>query len=482
MKLGRTVLSATLAVSLAACGGGGNGSSGSATGSSGGTSSSGGSTTSGGTGNTTCSLSTRQDFVDQVLNEWYLFPTLLDATVAKSNFTDLQSYIDARVAPARAQGKDRFFTYITSIKEEQDLIQNGSSAGFGIRLGYDTAANRVFVIEAYEAGNGFAAGMDRGTELLGIDGTSVGSLMASGGPNAVINALGPSTPGLTRSLRFAPLGGVEKTTSVAKSEFSLDPVSDRYGVKVLNDGTEDVGYINLRTFIVADAGPQLRAAFQQFKNQGIDKVILDFRYNGGGLVSVAELLGDLMAQGKAGQVFSKTVLRPSKSAENETDLFEAQAEAIGVTRLAVIGRGGTASASELVTNSFIPYLGNNMALVGANTFGKPVGQFAFDRSACDDRFRAVAFKTTNANDQGEYFNGLASVVPNTCAAADDISRQLGDPNEASISAALDFLGGRACTPITAARSDRSVQSVKRSIEALQPARPNAAQWEMPGLF
>ena len=475
MAFARSVLSATLALSLVACGGGGGSSSAPPTG---GTPTP---TPPPATWGDTCSLANRQQFVRDVLNEWYLFPDLLATNVTASSYTDIQDYIDALVAPARAQSKDRFFTYITSIKEENALIQSGSSAGFGIRLGYDTSANRVFVLEAFEAGTGFQAGMDRGTELLTIGGQSVSSLMSSGGPQAVINALGPSDPGVARSFTFRTREGTERNANISKTEFSLDPISDRYGVKVLNDGTGPVGYINLRTFIVEDAGPQLRTAFQQFRQQGITKVILDLRYNGGGLVSVAELLGDLMAADKSGQVFSKTVLRPSKSSENEIDRFASQPQAIAATKIAVIGRGGTASASELVTNSFIPYLGDNLALVGTNTFGKPVGQFAFDRSACDDRLRAVAFKTTNANDQGEYFTGLASVVRRTCAASDGIFEQLGDPAEASVKAALDFLGGRTCTPISSG-GDQTVQSAGGRQQLLQPNIPSPAQREVPGLF
>ena len=475
MAFARSVLSATLALSLVACGGGGGSSSAPPTG---GTPTP---TPPPATGGDTCSLANRQQFVRDVLNEWYLFPDLLATNVTASNYTNVQDYIDALVAPARAQSKDRFFTYITSIKEENALIQSGSSAGFGIRLAYDPSANRVFVLEAFEAGTGFLAGMDRGTELLTIGSQSVSSLMSSGGPQAVINALGPSDPGVARSFTFRTREGTERNANISKTEFSLDPISDRYGVKVLNDGTGPVGYINLRTFIVEDAGPQLRTAFQEFRQQGITKVILDLRYNGGGLVSVAELLGDLMAADKSGQVFSKTVLRPSKSSENEIDRFASQPQAIAATKIAVIGRGGTASASELVTNSFIPYLGDNLALVGTNTFGKPVGQFAFDRSACDDRLRAVAFKTTNANDQGEYFTGLASVVRRTCAASDGIFEQLGDPAEASVKAALDFLGGRTCTPISSG-GDQTVQSAGGRQQLLQPNIPSPAQREVPGLF
>ena len=39
-----------------------------------------------------------------------------------------------------------------------------------------------------------------------------------------------------------------------------------------------------------------------------------------------------------------------------------------------IGTRGTASASELVINSFIPYLNARAGLIGTNTYGKPVGQ------------------------------------------------------------------------------------------------------------
>jgi carboxyl-terminal processing protease len=476
MSTGRAVLSALLTLSLTACGGGGG--TGASTGG-GGTSGGGGG---GGGGGTTagCTFTSRAQFVRDTLNEWYLFPELLDTAVNPASFTDLQAYIDAMVARANAEKKDRGFTYITSIAEENALIQSGSNAGFGIRLSYDTAANRVYVLEAFENAPGFAAGIDRGTELLSINGQSVASLMASGGSAAVSNALGPTQAGVSRTLGFRTVDGTQRTETITKADFSLDPISDRYGIKILDDGTGPVGYVNLRTFIVQDASNQLRAAFQQFKTAGVTKVILDFRYNGGGLTSVAKLLGDLLAANKTGQVYVRDILRPSKSSENETLLFSAQPQAIAATRIAVIGREGTASASEQVPNAFIPYLGGNIALVGTNTFGKPVGQFAFDRSACDDRLRAVAFRSVNRDGGGEYYGGLATVMPRTCAAGDDFRQPLGDPNEASVKVALDFLAGRSCSPISGAGT--TTQGAVERYQLLRPANPNAAQRDNPALF
>ncbi|MHA6332927.1 S41 family peptidase [Qipengyuania sp. CAU 1752] len=473
MPLGRTALSATLAFSLAACGGGGGGG-GDPIGGGGG----------GGGGTSQCSLSNRQAWVFSQIDEFYLFPDLIDKSVSAANFTDLQAYIDALVAPARAQAKDRFFTYITSIQEENDLINSGSSAGFGIRLAYDTSNNRVFVLEAFENAPAFAKGFDRGVELLSIEGQSVANLMASGGPQAVVQALGPSDPGVTRTFVIRDLNGVDSTVTVSKADYSLDPISDRYGVKILNDGGRQVGYINLRTFIVESAGPQLRDAVQQFKDQGINEVILDFRYNGGGLVSVAELLGDLLGADKVGQVFSRTTFRPSLASNNDTENFESQPQAIAATKIAVIGRGGTASASELVANSFIPYLGANTALIGANTYGKPVGQIARDRDVCDDRLRVVAFKTENRDGNSDYFTGLATAFSKTCRAEDDILDQLGDPNEDSVAKALDFLAGRPCNAITSSGQGgvQSARAVLPEKELMQPRRPTAAQYRIPGLF
>ncbi|WP_234028221.1 S41 family peptidase [Qipengyuania aquimaris] len=466
--MGRTILTATLALSLAACGGGGDSSpSGPVTG--------GGS--SGGGGDTTCSLSSRQDWARDVLNEWYLFPDLLNLNVNKAQYNDVQSYIDALVAQAAAQNKDRGFTFLTSIQEENQALQ-GSRAGLGVRLTSD-GVSRLFAAEVYETGPAFGAGFDRGTEILSINGQSVESLFASGGTNAVLNALGPTEPGVRRDFSIRDTSGVTRNVTVTKAEYTLDPISDRYGVVILNDGTDNVGYINLRTFFSDDASSQLRTAFQELKAQGIDKVILDLRYNGGGLVSAANTLGDLMAEGLEGQVFSKTVLRPSKSSQNSTEFFQNLPEQIAVTKLAVIATGSTASASELVTNSFIPYLGENLALVGSNTFGKPVGQSAFDRSACDDRLRAVTFKTVNAADQGEYFNGLASVVQKTCAAQDNIFQPLGNPAEPSISAALDFMAGRTCTSITGVQRAQSSTPQRR---LLVKDRPTEFERTNPGLY
>lgn len=436
----------------------------------------------------TCSLRARQDWAFAQLREWYLFPETLPASLDPAPYTTVSDYIDALTATARAQNRDRYFTFLTTISGENAFFNAGSSAGFGVRLAFDSS-QRLFVIESFEGAPALAAGIDRGAQIvaIGTDASNlqtVASLLASGGSTAVNDALGPSTAGTARVLRITDTGGTRNVT-VVKADYTLSPVSTRYGAQIINDGGRRVGYINLRTFI-STADQQLRDAFANFRAQGITNVILDFRYNGGGLVATAELIGDLLGGGRStSDVFSYTTFRPEKSSNNATRNFAPGAQSIAPMRIAFIGTGSTASASELVINSMIPYFHTNVGLIGSNTFGKPVGQIALDQSACDDRLRVVAFATQNAARQGNYYTGLASVVEASCQAGDDVSRQLGDPQEASTRAALNFLAGQSCAAITAgtgAQPQGANAQLAAPQQLLTPDHPDAVQRNLPGAF
>lgn len=484
-----TAMTATLAL-LSACGGGGTG----VVGGGGGGGVGGVSPTPSPPATGPCSLRARQDWVAAQMNEWYLFPETLPAGLNPAAYTTVQAYIDALTANARAQRKDRFFTYITSIAEENAYYNSGSSAGYGFRLALD-GTNRLLITESFEGAPALAAGIDRGAEILAI-GTStsnlrtVASILASEGTAGLNNALGTAAVGTTRVFQVRDAASTRNVT-VAMTDFSLAPVSTRYGAKVIDDGGRKVGYVNLRTFINTAEAP-LRAAFASFRAQGVTEVIIDLRYNGGGLISIADLVNNLLGADRSSSTVSTYVsFRPSKASNNETTYFAPQPQSIAPTRIAFIGTGGSASASELVMNTFIPYLGNRSALVGTNTYGKPVGQIAIDQAGCDDRLRVIAFALENANRQGAYYDGLAGFMGATCRASDDVSRQLGDPAEASTRAALDFLAGRACTPIGASASasapglgpqaDRS-RLQEPAMELMMPERPTTPQREVPGLY
>ena len=444
--------------------------------------------TTGGASTGGCSLGERQNWVLAQMREWYLFPETLPATINAASYSTLSDFLDALTATARAQRRDRFFTYVTSIAQENAFYASGSSAGLGVRLSTDNAQRRLFIAEAFEGAPALNVGIDRGTEILAI-GTSasdlrtVTSIMTSDPANGITNALGPSTVGTTRLLRVRDVSGATRDVSVTKAEYDITPVSSRYGARIIDDGGKKVGYVNLRTFI-DPADPALRSAFSQFRTAGVTQVIVDLRYNGGGLVRVAEVFNNLLRGDRtSADVQSYTVFRPEKAAENSTSRFSPQPQSIAAMKIAFIGTGGSASASELVMNAQIPYLRANAGLIGTNTYGKPVGQIALDRAQCDDRLRVIAFATQNADRQGDYYDGLASKFNATCQAADDITHQLGDPQETSVRTALDFLAGRACTPIgTTATAQSATDTSGGKRELVMPERASTAQREVPGLF
>ncbi|MGP7794980.1 S41 family peptidase [Sphingomonas sp. CLY1604] len=464
---------------LAGCGGDGGGGGGS-----GSTAASGGTVTTAG-----CSLRERQDWVNAQMREWYLFPDTLPASLDPANYGTVPDYLNALTATARGQGKDRYFTYLTSIKSENAFYGSGSSAGFGWRLAID-GSGRLQVTEAFEGAPALAAGIDRGAEILAIGTTTgnlqtVSSLYAAGG-SALSDALGANTAGTARVFQIRDGSGT-RNVSVAKADFTLAPVSSRYGAQIITDGGQRYGYVNLRTFIDT-ADPALRAAFAQFQSAGVTNVVVDLRYNGGGLVTIAELMSNLLgANRQTSEVMTYTTFRSDKAARNTTTYFNPQPQSVAAMRIAFIGTGATASASEYVINAFIPYLHANAGLIGSNTYGKPVGQIALDKSECDDRLRVIAFALQNAARQGAYYSGLAGTVEASCRAADDINYPMGDPREASTRAALDFLQGKSCTPIggsATASAEARALSVPVSREALQPdpAKMSPAQREVPGLF
>ena len=84
MKPARTTAAtASLALILSACGGGGSNSNAVAV-----------APTPTPTGTAGCAVSEQIAFADDVLNEWYLFPDLLDNTVNQADFSDVQSFLN----------------------------------------------------------------------------------------------------------------------------------------------------------------------------------------------------------------------------------------------------------------------------------------------------------------------------------------------------------------------------------------------------
>jgi C-terminal processing protease CtpA/Prc len=428
-----------------------------------------------------CGESSRKQFVLDVAREWYLFDDLLPASVNTADFADAETLLDYLTATARDQGKDRYFSYLTTRAAEQSLLGEGQFVGFGFRTRTDPV-NRPMILEVFEASPASEASMQRGDEIVAVDSGSgyvdVSVLLADG--STISDVLGPADIGVRRGLRLLR-NGVTREVTLVKRTVTIDPVSDVYGVRVLPlAGTSGVGYLNLRTYITT-ADPQLRAAFDQFRLLNLDYFIVDLRYNGGGLVSISELINNLLGAARSrSDVQFRTVHNTRKSGENSTTRFNPTSQSVQPVRIAFLTTGGTASASEMNINSMLPWV--EIAMFGDDTLGKPVGQYAFDLPGCEDRLRLVTFKTVNALGQGDYYDGLAALVPNACAATDTLDQPLGSTSEGMVSAALSWLGGSsACEPMAAGLARAKTSAAEFAQRYPRPRHPSAAQWWLPGL-
>jgi hypothetical protein len=106
---------------------------------------------------------------------------------------------------------------------------------------------------------------------------------------------------------------------------------------------------------------------------------------------------------------------------------------LSLGRIFFIGTVHTASASELMINGTKPYV--ESVLAGSSTHGKPVGMYPFAFTDYDYVVLPVCFKYSNADNEGEFYEGLQPVLP----ADDDLARDFGDPDEASLRVVLDYI-------------------------------------------
>ena len=243
---------------------------------------------------------------------------------------------------------------------------------------------------------------DRGSRITAINGQSVESLIAAG---TIGSAFGASEIGIQSNIVFFTRGGARREAQMTKRLVTIPTVSL---TSVFNVDGRKVGYLHFRNFVRPSIAA-LDQAFETLKQSGVTELVLDLRYNGGGLVDVAVHLASLIGGSlTSGQVLAVYDHNDKNQRYNETLRFENPSQALNLDRLVVITTRATASASELIVNSLRPYI--PVATIGETTYGKPVGQYGVP--FCTKVLAPVAFSLKNASGEGDYFDGLAP----TCAA------------------------------------------------------------------
>lgn len=221
-----------------------------------------------------------------------------------------------------------------------------------------------------------------------------------------------------------PVSGIEQKNTLSRFYYVIEAVADP---KYFESGNKKVGYLNISTFI-SSTKDRLPEIFDDFRSNSIDGLIIDLRYNGGGLTGVMEYLANMLVpKAGVGKTMYKIKHNANYSAFNSTTFFTPSDQRLDLKTIYFIVSQNTASSSEMLINSLKPYI--NTVLIGKETHGKLVGMYTV--SFHDYILAPVSFKTFNANDESLEGQGF---LPDFDL-GDDVSNDF-DQNENCIAAAL----------------------------------------------
>ena len=377
----------------------------------------------------TCSNRDQKRFVRDATEFWYLWNDLLPN---KTNVSRYDNPVDLLEDLTSVQPLDEF-SYITSALADAAFFGAGQYEGFGFSW-KRVASDDIRLTRVFTGSPAEAAGFSRGQRIVALDGRSIAEIEAAEGFDAALDAF-------TANFTMREIDGVtEFTVPVTQAIVTIDPIPQRRLIPTL--AGPPVGYLELAAFIETADAP-LQTAFAEFRANDVTDLIIDLRYNSGGVVTTSDLLGDLLGGAVAENLtFTSTLFNADRSAEFDTEeFFDLLANSINLSRLVVIATERTASASETIINGMDPHV--EVTVVGTTTRGKPVGQVGL--AFCGAVVRLTAFQVVNANGFGDYFDGL----PADCSVADDLTVPVGDDADPNLVAALDYLATGACPPVPA---------------------------------
>jgi len=415
-------------------------------------------------------LDDEKKFLRAMIDDLYLWYNEVP-NLDPNQYATAVAYFEALRTPAllpsgKPKDPDAFhFNYPTPVWEQ---IEQSISAGYGVDWAIiQSSRPRLVVAATVLAGSPAAnAGIARGAQVLTVDGVDV---VNGTDVDTLNNGLFPDAGSQMHTFSIKDLDAQSPRTVMLTSSDSIQgmPVSN---VKTISTPTGLVGYFQFDGFENL-AETELMAAITQLKNAGVTDLVMDLRYNGGGLIAIASELSFMIAGNAAtlGKTFELTHWNdkhPKVDPVTGDDIapfpfvttafgFSATQNAplptLTLPRVFILTSGGTASASESVING-LRGIDVGVYLFGQTTRGKPYGFYPLDN--CGTTYFAVQFQGVNAKGFGDFPDGFTpggsgpEGAPG-CSVADDFTHALGDPNEHMLAAALAYRANQTCGGITA---------------------------------
>lgn len=423
---------------------------------------------------------------------WY--SEILDQDPAPYTVAEYFDVLKTDEKTASGADKDNFHFSMSTAEWDQQS-QSGSSLGYGfefvIQQASTTQDRRVTV--AYTEPDSPAAdlNLNRGAVIVAIDGVDVASANSDSEIAVLNDGLFPSQSGQQTEFLVRDLGSVDNRTITLTAQTVVStPVQQ---TQVIDTATGKVGYVLFNSHI-APAERGLYDAISTLSQAGIDDLVLDLRYNGGGLLAMASQLSYMIAgeQATLDRIFERTSFNDKYPNTNpvtgepltsmpfitesigfNTGLLEAglALPELDLARVFVLTTDNTCSASEAIMNG-LRGIDIEVIQIGATTCGKPYGFYPTPN--CGTTYFTIQFQGENNKGFGEYSDGFTAVSNPTlpselpgCDVADDLTHDFGDTNEGMLSAALYYRDNGQC-PISivsrAPQLNSTVQSIDTSMK------------------
>jgi len=383
------------------------------------------------------------------------------------------------------------FHFSQSTAEYRDRQSGVASAGYGARFAVIQGSPPRDIRVSYTQSNGpasAAGGFLRGDKILVIDGIdAINGGATDAELDTIVNGLYP--PVARTEVAFTVLGtdGVERNVTLTSADVVEQPVTTTSVIDV--DANTKVGYIHFTTFSPNSSEEAIYDAMLQMETAGVDDLVLDLRYNGGGLLAVAAQVGYMVAGDDAtsGKTFDRLTFNDKNPTTNPvtgrtltptpfigTGVGFSLDESVNLPeldleRVFILSTDSTCSASEAVING-LRGIDVEVILIGSQTCGKPYGFYPTDN--CGETYFTVQFRGANDKGFGDYSDGF---LPNDgasgfgvevpgCTIPDEYEGNLGDETEPFLAAALQFAADGTCPAVaTAANSAQSKTQIDTKV-------------------
>lgn len=280
-----------------------------------------------------------------------------------------ENYVDEKAATYDALAKNAIHGLVESLDPHSEYLEASDNEEFeedltgefgGVGLQVETRQNRIVVIAPLAGTPGERAGIQRGDEIVSIDGKSVDS---SASIDSVVARLRGKPKTKVAVGLFRPGSRETINVSLIREVIRIESVRD---VRIIGDG---VGYVQLTEFSEHTA-EQFSHALDQLLRSGANSLIIDLRNNPGGLLDAAVEVAE--------PFFRKGELIVYTEGRKRTDHEEYRAELDGdpiTLPIAVLINSGSASAAEIVTGALKDT--GRAIVVGERSFGKGSVQSVF---------------------------------------------------------------------------------------------------------